>query len=513
MSEDADTRVRRLAKGSGVLMLGFVVELGLAFLAKLAMARVLGKVDYGSVAIGIVLAANLSTIVLLGMHHGVARYLPRYDDRARRRGVLVSAYQIAVPLAIVVGVGLAVFADPISRIVLRDPDVAPVLVVFGLATPFAAVMKLGVGSIRGTQRSTPKVVVRNLLMPIVRFGLVVAALLAGLRTLGVSYAYFGTYVIAAVAALYYVYRHTPLFERSAWEPMHRTLLRYSSPLAVMALAQLVVAGIAIDTVMIAYFAETADVGDYNVIVPTAKLLIVVVSAVAFLFMPIVSELHADGATDEMARLFRVATKWIVLGTLPLFAVFTLFPGEFLALTFGAEYRTAAVSLVVLSIGYFVNAAMGPNRRVLNAVGETPIVMIDTLIAGTVNVVGNLLLVPQYSLFGAAVATTGAYVTVNALYAFHVYRRVGFHPMSDSLVRPGIAGVVVLGGVAMLARETLTVTPLVLVGLVLAVAPVYVATVLYFGAVDREEVMLVLSAEEKYGVDLGAFKRVAKLFVD
>lgn len=510
MGEERDSTIRSLARGSGLLVVGFVVELGLAFLAKVLMAQILGKVDYGSVSLGIVIAANLSTIVLLGTNKGVARYLPRFDDPAERRGVLVSAYQIAVPLAVLVGVGLYALADPIAVQVLDDPSVAPLLRIFGVATPFAALMKLAVSSVQGTKRSFPKVAVRNLVMPVSRFVLIVAALYTGYRTLGIGLAYLVTYALAAVVALYFVYRHTSLFERGEWVPMHRTLMSYSSPLAVMAVAQLVVAGVALDTIAIAYFGDTGAVGAYNVIVPTAKLLIVVVSAVSFLFMPIVSELDAEGATDEMRRLFEVATKWIVLGTLPVFAVMVLFPGQFLALTFGAEYRTAALGLVVLAVGYFVHAGMGPNRRVLNAVGETRIVMADTLVAGVVNVVGTLALVPQYSLVGAAVATTAAYVTVNALYGYHVYRVVGLHPYSESLVRPALVALTVLGVSGGLARLYFDVTPLGLVAFVAALAPVYAVVMLRFGAVEDEEVMLVLSFEERYGIDLGPFKRVAVL---
>lgn len=512
MSEKTNDLVRTLAKGSGVLIVGFVLELGLSFVAKVLLAQILGKVTYGSLSIGIVMAANLSTIFVLGMNTGLARYLPMYDGGPQRRGVLVSAYQVVVPVALLVGLLVFVFAEPIAQYVVRDRSVAPVIRVFAVATPFATLLKLNLGAIRGTKAALPKVLVRNIAQPVARFALILLALYMGYRAYGVGVAYLAAYLVAALLALYYVHRRTPLLSRGEWVPMHRELLDYSAPLAVMAVASLIVTGVGIDSFMIAYFAETAQVGDYNVIVPAANLMVITVSAVSFLFMPIMSELQAEGAESEMARLFEVVTKWIVLGTLPIFAVFLFFPGQFLALTFGSEYSTAALSLSVLSVGYFVHAAVGPNKRVLNSIGETRLVMWDNIAAAGVNVVFNLLLVPPYGLLGAALGTMAAYVTVNALYSYHVYRTTGMHPFSESLVRPTAAALVVIGGASLLAKSTVTIDGFGLIALAVFLAPFYVLVVLWAGAVDEEEVILVLSFEERFGVDLGPVKYVANRII-
>ena len=52
-------------------------------------------------------------------------------------------------------------------------------------------------------------------------------------------------------------------------------------------------------------------------------------------------------------------------------------------------------------------------------------------------------------------------------------------------------------------------PIVVAG---AFAPLYLIIALRLGAVTQDEVMLILSAEERFGVDLGPIKRVAKLFL-
>ncbi|MUV90047.1 oligosaccharide flippase family protein [Halapricum sp. CBA1109] len=435
---DGDDAVRSLVKGSGIIFAGFVLENGLAFVTKVLMARLLGKTGFGELSIGIILAANVSTIFVLGLNTGVARYLPRYDDPAKRRGVLVSAFRVVVPVVVVVGALIVVFAEPIARIVVRDPSVAPVIRVFGLATPLAAIMKLAVGAIQGIKDSTPKVYVRNIVQPMSRSALVVVVLLLGLGALEVSWAYFGSYLLSAAVAMYFVYRRTELFADTPATPMYRELLSFSGPLAVMAIASLIVSGIGIDTFMIAFFNTTDDVGEYNVVMPTAKLMILVLSSLSFLFMPIMSELHAEGASAEMERIFRLATKWIVLATLPILVVMVVFPREFIALTFGSAYTTASLSLTVLAVGFFFHSAFGLGERVLNSVGSTRVVMADNIAAAAVNVALNLLLIPSLSVLGAAIGTAAAYVTLDLLYLYHVHDREGMHPFTSSLVRPAVS---------------------------------------------------------------------------
>lgn len=507
MAEDSDSVVRSLVKGGGVIFLGFFLENGLAFVAKILMARLLGKTHFGELSIGIILAANVSTIFVLGLHTGVARFLPRYDDPAKRKGVLVSAFRIVVPVILVVGVLCYLLATPIARYAFRDVSVAPVVRVFALATPFAALMKLAVGAIQGSKHSLPKVYVRNIVQPISRFVLIVGVFAIGLGTLGVSWAYFGSYVLASAVAMYFVYRNTDLFSPGEYAPMYRELLRFSAPLAVMAVASLIVSGIGIDTFMIAYFSTTDRVSEYNVVMPVAKLMILVLSSLAFLFMPIMSELHAKGATGDMERLFQLATKWIVLATLPILTVMVAFPRQFIALTFGDQYTTAALSLSVLAVGFFVHSAFGLGQRLLNSVGSTRLVMYDNIAAACVNVVVNLLLVPQYPVLGASIGTAAAYVVLDLLYFYHVYTREGMHPFTSSLIEPAAAGAFVLGGAALLAPRLLTITPLRLVAWCVILGPLYLLVAVRFGAIEEEEIMLVLSVEERFGIDLGPLKRI------
>ncbi|ADJ13679.1 flippase [Halalkalicoccus jeotgali] len=498
---------RKLFTGGSIVFVGEMFGLGLSFLSTLVIGRLLGPGGYGAIALGSAALATVSTLVLLGMHTGVGRFLPRYDDPERRRGVLVSAFQLVLPLSILSGAGLILLAEPIATRAFGDPNVAPVLRVFGLAMPFASVEKLAVGGIQGVKRTFPKVLVENVTAHLTRLVLAVVLLWAGFDAAGVAWAYVLGHAGAAGLGTYYLYRYTPLFSRIGATSMHRELLAFSAPLIVSAIMVKILADI--DTFLLGYFVSTADVGVYNVLYPLATMLTIVLASFGFLFVPVLSELHAEGDVGEMAHMYRLVTKWIFVASLPIFLVIGLFSELLIRYTYGSQYTEGALALSVLAVGFFVHAIVGPNYKTLTAMGHTRLIMFDNIGAAGLNVALNVLLIPRYSYLGAAVATVIAYFSLNVAYSTQLYTRTGIHPFDESLSKAAIAALVPIGAIYLVTASLVTITlpvSLVLFGLFLAI---HAVVTLRFGGIDREEVLLVLDLEDRLGVDLGPAKAVAK----
>lgn len=511
MARDANALVRNLFKGGSVLFVGLFLELAISFFAKLLIARTLGAVDFGAVSLGVTTVTVVSTLTVLGLRSGIGRYLPRSDDPARRRGILLTAFGVAVPLSVATGVLVAVFSPTIATVLFTDPSIGPMLRIFALAIPVAAVMKLCVGTVQGLQLSAPKVYVESLSLPIVRFGGIVVVLLLGFGTLGIAWAYAVSYLVAALVGTYYLVRHTPILSDHDYDLVPRELLAFSAPLVVSAAMTLVFSDI--DTFMLGYFSATADVGIYNVVYPLAYLLTVTLSAFSFLVMPAMSELHADGRDGEMRRIYQVVTKWVFFATVPLFLLVVLFPGHVIRLTFGAEYVPGAGTLAILALAFFSHSFAGPNVNTLTSIGETRLVMYVNVFVAALNVALNLVLVPRYSFVGAGIATAISYLALNVIYSVELYRLTGIHPVTRSLMVPGTATIATALALFWLVTTTIVVTPVVLLALAFGFGALYVGIVLGLGGVEEEEVMLVLSFEERFGVNLGPVKAVAGRLVD
>lgn len=506
---DTGTLLYRFARGSGFLLVALGVELVVRFLGKVLIARVLGQVAFGVVVIGITTVSVASMVATLGLNKGIGRFYPRSDDPAYRRGVVVSALQISLPVSVGVAVLVAVAAEPLAVGVFDDPGLTPVFRITAVAIPFSVLVKMAVGAVQGRELTRPKVLVQNLAMPVFRLAFFAAAVALGARAVGVAWAYTLAVVAPACIGLYYLHRYTRVFSRDEWTPMHGEMLSYSSPLVLRYAMTMVF--VQADTFLLGALATVAATGVYNTVYPLAMLVAVGHKAADFLYLPLVSGLHADSATDEITSIYRTVTKWLLVVTVPPFVLFAVFPRLVIRLTYGPEYVEGALALTVLVVGIFVDTVAGVNGRTLEAIGSTTTVMAATVVAAVVNVALNLWLIPQYTIVGAAVATTASYLLLNAIYTYRLYRETGIHPVDGTLVRLGAASLLLVGGFAAVRHVVLDPGVVESVLLLAGFGVAYLGVVVVVG-LDGSDVALLDEAERELGVDLAPVRRVVEPFV-
>ncbi|MFC7175739.1 flippase [Halosegnis marinus] len=390
-----DDSVRKLFKGGGILLFGLLLQLGISFVGKLIVARELSVADFGGVVLGTTVAMIAATAAQLGLHEGVARYLPRFDTAAEKRGVVLSAASLAVPISVVFGVALYLISPTLSRVAFDSPEVAPVFRVFSFVVPLMVTHQLIIGVVQGQQRTTPKVLIENTAKPVARIaaiGIVVAVGATGLR---ISLAYLFGWVVPVLFGLGYLYVYTNVPDRTVGAVFrHRELLSFSMPLVLSGVLTIVFNDI--DTLLLGYFSGgTEQVALYNAVYPLATLLNTATTAFAFVFMPVLSEIHADGRENEMERMYQVVTKWVFTATLPVFLVISLFPARLIALTFGAKYTAGATTLQVLAIGFFVHTVAGLNRETAASIGRSKMLLYADAGAAIFNMALNIALIPRY----------------------------------------------------------------------------------------------------------------------
>jgi O-antigen/teichoic acid export membrane protein len=304
---------------------------------------------------------------------------------------------------------------------------------------------------------------------------------------------------------YYLVRHTPILARVKANRIQGDLLRFSLPLVVSSSAMIIFSDI--DVFMLGAMTELGDVGVYNVIYPIAQLLTAPLSAFGFIFMPFASAYDAEDKAGRFSRSYQVVTKWVFLLVFPVFLVISLFPTEVIQLTFGSKYAIGGTALTVLAAGFLANAIGGMNRNVLTALGETRHVMIINVLGAGVNVALNLLLIPRYSYLGAAIATTGSLVFLNAVFSAEVYRQTGAHPFTGALLRPVVAALGLVIGLYALVVTVFEPTLVSIVVMFCLFGILYIVAIVRFGGIEPEEISLLEDMCEEYNVNIGPLQKV------
>ena len=119
-------------------------------------------------------------------------------------------------------------------------------------------------------------------------------------------------------------------------------------------------------------------------------------------------------------------------TWPQYLMVALFAVVLLRSLFGAEFADGAPVVAILALSAMIGAAAGPVDVVLLMAGKSTWSLANAGVTLTLNVVLNLILIPQLGIVGAALAWAVARVVANVLPLFQVGLSLGFNPFGREL---------------------------------------------------------------------------------
>jgi O-antigen/teichoic acid export membrane protein len=470
---------------------GTGIGMAVKFLSKAILARSLGPDQFGGLMIGVTVLYVAKSIGGLGINISVARFIPYYESKSKWRklkGVISTSLKFSAGASIVIGGVLFIGAEWIGMSIFDNLNLIYVLRVFGVSLPFLTMAGVLRGCIRGFRRMdyieyTDRGVRQGVI-------LLVAILTAwlGLGIVEVSIGYGMAFAGTALASAFFLVRSHTFFKNwSGIEAKSVTskLMRFSWPL--VARQQLSQSRKRADTLLIGYFATSASAGLYNVALPIAKLLQVVLSSMNRIFMPSISSLYAKGNIERLRFSFQTVARWTLFITLPIYILLIAEGEDILRITFGEEYVGAYVALIILATGFFVNTASGSFGEVLVAIGRTQVVMWMSFIGLAVNITMNIILIPSFKTAGAAIAACISLIVITIIGGLAVYNEVGVHPFSTSYIKVALTGIIpacIIGLIQIQGGWVVNITELALEGAILYIG--MFAQLLVVNGLIREE---------------------------
>lgn len=496
-----DQDVVALLSSTGLVFVASVVS-GLSKLVeRIIIVRALSPAAWGDVSIGLSIMLLGTTFSLLGLAQGVPRYMSRFDDERHVRGTWLSGLVVACTVAAVVAAVLYFNATLVAELLFEDPDSPRMLSLFVLCIPLYAAYRLAMAGYRGMENTAYKVLLQ-LMSPAVRITLLVALLAAGVGFFAPAVAYLAAFVVVAVVGHLLLNRLVTLVGPTRTRVVE--LLRFSVPLMMSAFVMVLLTKT--DTLMVGYFRSSAEVGLYSAAYPLANGMLMVLTAIGYLYFPMASRFDAQDEHEEVTAIYELTTKWGLVISFPLFLVYVLFPGDLLALVYGAFYRDAALAFAVLAVGGLSSLVFGRCQETLSALGKTGWILATNVGVYVLNVALNLVLIPAYGILGAAAASMFSFLLLNGGLWLILRAQFGISPFSRHTLRTLALYLVVLLPAGALAAQvvTLTIWTLVPIGLAAGLATLAITTV---GGCLQAEDRVVLEAFEAYvGVRVPLIRR-------
>lgn len=450
------------------------------------LVRILGTGSYGDYAFLLSTFAIVTTIVHMGTSAGIRKYIA--EDRPRdgwREQVFAFYFRLGMALAVLGAAGMVLVALflPVDRLFgeafpLYFALLAGVLV----AEQFLYVFRYTLMGLHQEQLSEPLTVLRKFAFGVVGLSLAYV----GLGVVGVLVGMVVAAILSAIVALAVLRRHVSLravFRRVDPGFPRRRLLSFNVQNTVFVL--LTTSLYHVDVLLLQPMAGSEQAGIYKAALVVAEFVWVVPIAVQTVFIHSASELWSNEEYDAVTELASKATRYTFSFTLLLVIGIGGLASEFVGLYFGTDFLLAASALLFLLPGVLGFAVARPIYAIGQGKGELRTLIYATGGAALINLCLNLLLIPPYGLFGAAIATSLGY---GSMLAFHVWsaRRLGYDPLADlRLARTLASGVptaiVVVGLSELLASPLLSLVIVPPAGFL-----VYAVATVKFGAVDVGE---------------------------
>lgn len=363
------------------------------FLLTLYVIRTLGGFEYGRFAFAFAFVSLFSTLFDFGLAPLVTRELAR-DRREEAR--------FAALVGLKLSIGFLVFGLIVISGFLLSPDstVRRMILVLGLTLWFGELSATYYAFFRSHQRMEYEAWLG--ILGSVALGLVGATLLGMFPVIeSFAFAYLVSAVVVMVGTVFVVVsRGYPIafeMDRRVW----RRYLAMAAPLAGVGVAGSIY--IFSDSVMLGYFGQIEETGLYNAALKIVGLAIIPMNLVVPVFLPAMSSALSK-PHDVVQSLFdRQMEIVIFIAFMITFVVFSLASG-IIEVAFTSSFAVAGKVLQISIVMALFHYLWSPCHQILVVYNRQRQVFFIHLAGAAVNVLLNAILIPRFSLYGAAIAS-------------------------------------------------------------------------------------------------------------
>jgi O-antigen/teichoic acid export membrane protein len=161
-----------------------------------------------------------------------------------------------------------------------------------------------------------------------------------------------------------------------------------------------------DILMLGHFRDEADVGIYGAIYTFFAALVLVPSAFSNAYLPSMSKAH-DESSNELRKSAESALRLLFVMSAPVVVGTLAGASELLQIVFGSDFLRGAMGLRILMLSTPCVFLFWFLRSTLIAIGEIRKLLWVTATGLSINIALNIVLIPEFGIAGACVATLAA----------------------------------------------------------------------------------------------------------
>lgn len=425
--------LNNILKQSSITFLGRGISLGANFLLTVLFTRLLGIDRYGLFVLARTVSFVLALIGSLGFGPTLVKFVSRFNALERNdQTQLLLNYSFTVTLIFSSFLGITLFflSRYLAIFLFEDKELTIYLVVFAVTIPLQAILHTMYGFYRGMKEIKYRVLVEALILPISQlFLLGILSSFVESNFVAVSISVIGAYTISvflSITLVKSINNHSVNISIFLKKSIKKNVLSYQFPLLLSSTLDFIMKWV--DTLMLGILAMSSVVGEYNIALRITAFVALPLMATNSIFAPIISELYSKRNLAELKVQYKYVTKMIFVFS-SFILLIILVGSKYILGLFGVDFKLDSLTLLILGFGQLINVSMGASGQILTMTGSQKLNLYNSLFFLSASITLNYLLIPDYGLFGAALANAFALTLLNITRIVQAYQYLKFTPFS------------------------------------------------------------------------------------
>ena len=426
---------RRILVNTGYRVMADAAGKVASLVLYIVMARQLGAAEFGVFAFGLSFVTLVTALANFGQDRILTREVARDHGRVNAyfMNTIVLKLVLALPALVVAVAILTAFADTETR---------DVVVLLGIAVVLEQLMATCFATFQSYERLAyiPAALVTQRVLTALW---AIAAMLSGAGIVAVAAIYLGGAIVGLAIAMWCLLARVARPRLSVWPRMWRGLMLAAFPIGAAGIFMVVLARA--DMAILAALQSAEDVGEYAAAYRLFEATLFLTWGVSAAVYPVFSRLSLT-STPSVHFVFERGLKLAVALTLPLAVGGAVLAGPLIDLLYGSEFEDSARALVLLSPAIALYPISYLAGYLLVSQDRQRILLPVYACVAVANVLLNLVLIPAFSLYGAAIITSISEAIVAVVLTMFAVRTVGRLDWLRMVGGPAVASL--LAGIAM-----------------------------------------------------------------
>lgn len=406
-----------------------IANTGLSFFISILLARLLGAPEYGVYSYVIAWIGLLILPATMGLDRLLVREVATHLTQAEWpviKGLLLWANRTvlftSVLLVLLVSIIVLFWFSPSDSLLTHTFLIALCLL------PLSAINLLRKSTILGLHHIVTAQLPEMIIRPISLILLMIGAYLLFDRQLNAPWA-MGLNVLATGIALvigtWFLLKVLPQEVEDA-TPHYQALVWANMMLPMMFIGGMLVINWQIDILMLGALKGPEYVGIYNVARQGVQFITLIVASINTALGPTFARIYVERDLVQLQNIVTQSARAMIAAALPIASCLILF-GYWFLLIFGAGFVQGSLALTILSISQLIHIALAPSVGLLLVMtGFERDAALSLAVSAALNVVLNALLIPNWGIEGAAIATATSRLLIDLLLVWWVYKRLRIH---------------------------------------------------------------------------------------